>query len=63
VAVTVMLLVQAIHDFWLGPRAGRSGAGSAEARSWRKRAAWLARFNVFMGLILVWFAVALARGG
>jgi uncharacterized membrane protein len=63
VAVTVMFFVQAVHDFWLGPRAGRTVAGSAEARFWRKRAAWLARFNAFMGLILVWFAVALARGG
>ena len=62
-AVTVMFVVQAVHDFWLGPKAGRAAAGSPQARAWRKRAAWLARLNAFVGLILVWFAVALARGG
>lgn len=56
-------MAHSMHDFWLGPRAGRSVAGSPEARAWRKRAAWLARLNAFVGLILVWFTVALARGG
>jgi len=62
-AVTVMVAVQAAHDFWLGPRAGSAEAGSAEARALRRRAARLARVNVFVGLVLLYFAVALARGG
>ena len=61
--VTVILGVQAAHDFWLGPRAGRVPAGTPEARALRAQAARLARFNALVGLIVVWFAVALARGG
>ena len=61
--VAVILSVQAVHDFWLGPRAGRVPAGTPEARALRLRAARLARVNAVVGLVLVWFAVALARGG
>jgi uncharacterized membrane protein len=60
---TVMIGIQAAHDFWLGPRAGRVPAGTEEARTLRHRAAWLARVNVVLGLVLIWLAVAVARGG
>ena len=58
-----MVAVQAVHDFWLGPRAGAVDAGSEEARVLRRRAALFARANVVSGLVLLYFAVALARGG
>jgi len=61
--VVAMLVVQALHDFWLGPRAGRAPAGTAEAVALRRRAALLARFNAVAALLLLWFAVAVARGG
>lgn len=60
-AVTVMLVVQGIHDFVHGPRAGRATPGSAEALALRRRAAWLARINALIGLIVVVAAVRLAR--
>lgn len=62
-AVTVMLAVQAVHDFAHGPRAGRAAPGSPEALALRRRAAVLARINAVVGLILVYLAVRLARGG
>jgi uncharacterized membrane protein len=61
--VVLILVIQAVHDFSLGPRAGRVQAGTPEARALRIRAARLARINAFLGLFLIWFAVALARGG
>ena len=61
--VAAMLSVQALHDFWLGPRAGRVPPGSSEARTLRRRAAWLARANALLGLGLVYVAVRLVRGG
>ncbi|MCH7530303.1 MAG: CopD family protein [Gemmatimonadetes bacterium] len=61
--VAMMLTVQGVHDFWLGPAAGRARAGSEEARSLRMRAAWLARANALFALLLVYFAVKVARGG
>jgi len=61
--VALMIAAQAVHDFWLGPSAGRAEPGSGRARSLRRTAAWLARGNTALGLVLVYFAVRLARGG
>ena len=63
ISVAVMLSISAIHDFIDGPRASRAIPGSAEALAFRRRAAWLARINAFVGIVLVVFAVRLARGG
>lgn len=62
-AVTCMILVSAIHDFVQGPRAGKLRPGSPEAIRSRRNAAWLARINALLGLLLVIAAVRLARGG
>jgi copper resistance protein D len=63
VAVAAMVVVSAIHDFVLGPRAGRAAPGSPEALVLRRRAALLARVNAIIGVIVVAAAVRLARGG
>lgn len=62
-AVATMLAVSATHDFVHGPRAGRLEPGSPAAQRARTRASWLARLNAVVGLLLVYFAVRLARGG
>ncbi len=62
-AVTAMLLVSGIHDFILGPRAGRATPGSPAAISFRRHAAHLARLNALLGVVVVVAAVILARGG
>ena len=62
-AVTVMIAVSAIHDFLLGPAAGRAAPGSPRALTLRRRAALLARLNAFVGIAIVIAAVRLARGG
>ena len=63
VAVAAMLVVSAVHDFVLGPRAGRATAGSGRALQLRRRAALLARINALVGVLVVAAAVRLARGG
>lgn len=63
VTVTVMIVVSAVHDFVLGPAAGRVEAGTPEALRMRGRAAMLARVNAIFGLVVVLAAVRLARGG
>lgn len=63
VAVTAMLIVSAVHDFVLGPRAGRAQPGSPRAAALRRRAALLARLNALLGVLVVVAAVRLARGG
>ena len=62
-AVTVMLAMQALHDFVWGPRASRVAPGSPEQAVMRRRAAWLARGSALVGVVLVFAAVRLARGG
>ena len=62
-SVTVMLLVQAVHDFWLGPASTLADPGGPHALRLRRRAAWLARINAIVGVVLVIAAVRLARGG
>ena len=62
-AVTAMLIVQAIHDFSVGPAASRVAPGTPEALATRKRAALLARLSAVLGIVVVVAAVRLARGG
>jgi putative copper resistance protein D len=62
-AVTVMVSVSAVHDFIVGPAAGRIRPGTDEAASMRRKAALLARANAFVGVVVVIAAVRLARGG
>ena len=53
VALTIVL--SAIHDFDLGPRAGAPGADPAT----RVRAAWVARLNVLVVLVIVLLGLSL----
>lgn len=62
-AVVVMISISGFHDFIGGPAASRMVPGSVEALRARSRAAWLARVNALVGVVLVVAAVRLARGG
>lgn len=62
-AVLVMLLTSGVHDFILGPAAGRAVSGSDKALALRRRSALLARFTAMLGLVIVIAAVALVRPG
>ena len=62
-AVVTMIAVSALHDFWLGPAAGRIEAGTPAALALRRRAAMLARINAAVGVVVVIAAVRLVRGG
>lgn len=61
--VAAMITLSAIHDFAVGPMASRLRPGSPEAIRYRRYAALLARLNAIIGIILVFVAVRLARGG
>ena len=63
VAVVVMVAASAVHDFVIGPAAGRASPGSPAALQLRTRAAHLARANALVAVLLVVAAVRLARGG
>ena len=61
--VIVMIALSAVHDFWIGPAASHQPAGSPAALRYRRWAAWLARVEAIVGVVLVVAAVRLARGG
>ena len=61
VCVVVMVATSAVHDFVIGPGAGRATPGSERALLLRRRAALLARMNALVGVVLVAAAVRLAR--
>jgi putative copper resistance protein D len=53
--VVATLALSAVHDFVLGPRAGRPGADPGL----RVRASWIARVNVVLVLVVVALGLAL----
>ena len=61
--VVTMIAISAAHDFLIGPRAGEPGRTVEERARLRRWAALLARGNAVVGVLLVWWAVRLARGG
>ena len=64
-AFCAVLLVSALHDFVLGPRATRAmmhDPRSAEAQAMRRMASRIARVNVLLALALVAGGVMLVRG-
>jgi len=58
-----MIILSAIHDFVIGPASTRVTPGTPEAIRLRRRAAYVARINALIGMVLVYTAVRLARGG
>ncbi len=61
--VAAMVAASAVHDFILGPRAGRRELSRSTRETMRRRAALLARANAGLGILLVYWAVRLSRGG
>jgi len=62
----VLVLLNAAHDFWVGPKvtalALRSGNPSAEGEKWRKAALWLGRLVFLLSLWMVALGIMLVRG-
>ena len=61
--VTIMVVLSAVHDFGIGPAAGRAETGSPRALELRRRAALFARVNAVVAIVVVVAAVLLVRGG
>lgn len=62
----VVLFLSVIHDFVIGPRAtrlGRENPHAPESVRLNRLARWIGRVNLLLGLLIVFWAVALVRGG
>ena len=55
--------VSAVHDFILGPLAGRLPRGTPARERARRWSGLLARANAGVGIVLVYWALRLSRGG
>lgn len=65
IAFAAMLLISGIHDFWLGPKASQlivEAPDLPRTQKYRKATSWVGRINLILGLIIIYFAVALVRG-
>ena len=63
--VLVILMLSAVHDFFIGPRAleaWRAHPQSARTQRLRKAASWMGRVNLLLSLIVVALGVMLWRG-
>jgi uncharacterized membrane protein len=58
----VVLLLSALHDFVLGPRATLAAPGSRAALRARRIATWMGRATLVLGLAILAFATLLVRG-
>ncbi|MFN3929276.1 MAG: DUF4149 domain-containing protein [Thermoflexus sp.] len=65
VAVSLAIILNALHDFWVGPRATQArqqGREGSEAERWRAWASWLARLTLLASLAAMVFAMFMVRG-
>lgn len=68
--VAVMLVLQALHDFWLGPQAVANAEHANDAgvpnphptSPLMRSARWIGRVNFLLTLAVIWLAVRLVRG-
>jgi copper resistance protein D len=63
--VAVVLILSAVHDFRMGPRATalmQEQPGSPEAERARRLASWFGRVNLVLALAIVLLGVMLVRG-
>lgn len=64
-AVSLTILLNALHDFWVGPRATRmlqADPQGAEGKRWRAWASWLARLTLLASLVAMTFGIFMVRG-
>lgn len=59
--IALMLVVSISHDFFVGPASVRASEAGQDTTRLRKTASWLARITALLALIVVAYAVKLAR--
>jgi putative copper export protein len=63
-AVALIVGLNALHDFWAGPRATRALAADpegAEGARWRRLASWLGRLTLLASLAAMVFSILMVR--
>lgn len=61
---SLVLIVSAVHDFWLGPKAAflmDKDPESPAAKRFRKASSWAGRVNLILALGILYYALSLVR--
>ncbi|MEX0823476.1 MAG: CopD family protein [Balneolaceae bacterium] len=63
---SLVLIVSAVHDFWLGPKAAvlmdmDKDTESPVTKRFRKASSWAGRVNLILGLGILYYALSLVR--
>lgn len=64
IVFSLMLLISAVHDFWLGPKASllmEKHPNDSSTKKFRKATSWMGRFNLLLGIIILYYAISLVR--
>ncbi|TXH20054.1 MAG: DUF4149 domain-containing protein [Chitinophagaceae bacterium] len=64
IVFSIMLLISAVHDFWLGPKASQlmeTHPNDKRTQKFRKSTSWMGRLNLLLGIIILYYAVSLVR--
>lgn len=62
---TLILIISAVHDFYLGPRATRlmrDQPQAPETLRFRQAASWMGRMNLLLAGLILFLAIILVRG-
>lgn len=57
----LMVVVSALHDFYVGPASARALAAGGSDEKLRRTASWLARITALLALLVVLYATRLVR--
>ncbi len=63
--VAIILIISALHDFWIGPGATemmQQQNPPAKLKTFRRAASWIGRINLILALSVVFLAIQLVRG-
>jgi hypothetical protein len=61
----LVFIISGIHDFYAGPKAARlmdQHPSAPETLRFRKFTSWAGRINFLLGLLILYYAIRLARG-
>lgn len=61
---SLVLILSAVHDFWLGPKAASlmdTEPNNPKTHRLRKASSWAGRINLLLGLGILWYALMLVR--
>lgn len=58
----LIVILSAIHDFWIGQKAIYDMRAGINPSTYRKISSWIGRINFFLGIIMLYLGIRVVRG-